>query len=887
MAQQSQYNWLDFAKPTLPYISYTSPVNEAPHFVSGSQNVLASQIGYLEKRPGFSTAVESTLSTVPGIITRIFGWRRWNGSFFVMLSTRVSGVSKVYKLERGVDLSFTLIWTSTSATSFDFVVSDNFCFFGNGTDMRKFDGTTVSKWGTDAPATAPAISLLSGTLPLGMTAVGSLISGTPTVLGTSQITVTVTDAAATTVSKTFNFNVVPNTLRIDNGSSTLPHLTKGSATTINFVATAGTLPYTWSLFSGALPTGMTLNSTTGIVSGTPTVAGPFGFAIKVTDAAANTFVQAFNVYVQDPGTLSIGPASPLAAATVGIPYTATLTAAGGTGTYTISFLPGTIVSTPFDTLPQGLAVNQSGAALNFTGTAVTAGTYALQILVTDSGGNSLISDYALPVAISQLNIDTLTLPTAYLGVPYSFNISVEGGTPPYTYAYTAGTLNAQTGYVYGYTYTTVYGHESNMSPLSESTGIFTARDPSALLIASGDPQVNGINLYRTTDGGAADPAEMRLVVSLTNTNQSFLDSTQDVDLGLQTGPGFLINTPPTPTIGFVWSNGRIYGFVNNTSYYSGAEEVSNGIQEECWPSGADGNFYAWPSQVGGQAVTQNGVDIGLSEQFWQVSGDTLDTFRKSLLLDKAGVGSPTCISAVGNSVQWVDSAKQIWSSSLGEFGEPIRTDLTALDPLQTFIGYHKSRNYNWIYVLDAANSKLFIYDLDLDQWNTPWTVAASAIWSGEIAVGEIALLVAISGQVFFLTPGTFLDGFIPYEDDLKFNLLPVSPGRLTTGRSRITPVQLEGIAFETNLPDGTPPNPSFVGQLSDDDPVLTDQPKWTDVTDFFVTPQYQPQGENIYVQEYRCDSTTNPAIRSATWIKFPMGILAWKIYSFTLSWIKA
>ena len=192
MAKDKSYQYLDLAKPILPYISYTSPVNESPHFCLGSQNVMASQIGYLEKRPGFSQKVSGTTG-FSQTINRIFTWRRWSGSFFIMISVEDGGVAKVLKLEVGVDTNFNLIWTSTTDVPFDFVVSDNFCFFGNSTDMRKFDGTKVTKWGCDPPPAAPEIAFIQGSLPPGMTFTPFILSGTPTALGSTQIAINATE----------------------------------------------------------------------------------------------------------------------------------------------------------------------------------------------------------------------------------------------------------------------------------------------------------------------------------------------------------------------------------------------------------------------------------------------------------------------------------------------------------------------------------------------------------------------------------------------------------------------------------------------------------------------------------------------------------------------
>jgi Putative Ig domain len=74
----------------------------------------------------------------------------------------------------------------------------------------------------------------------------------------------------------------------------------GTAYSETISAQGGTSPYTFSLTSGALPTGTTLNSSSGVISGTPSAASTFSFTIKVTDSLGFTGSQAFEIIIAAP-----------------------------------------------------------------------------------------------------------------------------------------------------------------------------------------------------------------------------------------------------------------------------------------------------------------------------------------------------------------------------------------------------------------------------------------------------------------------------------------------------------------------------------------------------------------------------------------------------------
>lgn len=155
----------------LPYITNDSPTGQGVSFSDGSSNLLTSVKGYAERRNGFGYWIDATF-TFTNDIKRIFTWRRWtgasvtlSGAYLKLWSECSSTVSRVYKQRIGTDVYPSLIHTdSTSALPFEFAVSNNFVFFGNGTDMKKYDGTTVSNWGITGPSAAVTFSSASGSL---------------------------------------------------------------------------------------------------------------------------------------------------------------------------------------------------------------------------------------------------------------------------------------------------------------------------------------------------------------------------------------------------------------------------------------------------------------------------------------------------------------------------------------------------------------------------------------------------------------------------------------------------------------------------------------------------------------------------------------------------
>ncbi len=159
--------------------------------------------------------------------------------------------------------------------------------------------------------------------------------------------------------------------------ATLPSATVGTAYNQTVTGSGGMAPYTFSVSSGTLPTGLTLNTATGVITGSPTTPGTFNFSITAVDANGCLGNRAYSIGVASVGcpVITLSPAA-LPPAMAGAPYNQTITATGGVAPYTFAVSAGA--------LPNGLTLNPSTGAI--TGTPITTGRFTFTIRATDANG---------------------------------------------------------------------------------------------------------------------------------------------------------------------------------------------------------------------------------------------------------------------------------------------------------------------------------------------------------------------------------------------------------------------------------------------------------------------------------------------------------------------
>jgi flagellar basal body-associated protein FliL len=440
--------------------------------------------------------------------------------------------------------------------------------------------TMVGSGGT-GPYTFSATGLPAG---LTMSSTGT-ISGTPTVSGIFNYTVTVTDSAGH--QGTVNCSVAPFTASCEG----ITAVVGVAITPVTMTASGGAGgPYTFS--ATGLPAGLTM-STTGVISGTPTVIGTFPYTVTIKDSAGN-LVNTFCSVIVSQASPSIITIQQPPSATVGASIADQATVSGGynpTGTVTFnlynnSTASGAPVFTDTETLSGGVATSK-GYTSSATGTYYWVATYNGN---TDNA--SVTSGAALePVTISQATptINTSQQPTnAIVGNSIADQATVSGGYNP-TGTVTFNLYNNSTASgtpLFTATATLVSGVATSTGYTATATGTF-------YWVATYNGDTNNKSV---TSGVALEPVTISQASPTINTTQqpaSAIVGTSIADQATVSG-GY----NPTGTVTFnLYNNSTASG----TPLFTATATLVSGVATSTgYTATATGTFY-WVATYNGDA----------------------------------------------------------------------------------------------------------------------------------------------------------------------------------------------------------------------------------------------------------------------------------------------
>ncbi len=377
----------------------------------------------------------------------------------------------------------------------------------NGTVGTAFSYQIIA---TNSPTSYGATGLPAG---LSVNTTSGLISGTPTAAGTSTVTLSATNSTGTgnatlTLTNTVGAPVVT--------SATSANGTVGTAFSYQIIATNSPTSYG----ATGLPAGLSVNTTSGLISGTPTAAGTSTVTLSATNASGTGHATL---------TLTIAVAAPV--------ITSATTANGTVGTAFSYQITATNTPTSYGAtgLPAGLSVNTTSGLIS--GTPTASGTSTVTLSATNSTGTGQAT-LTLTVAVAAPVITSATTANGTVGTAFSYQITATNS--PTSYGATglpAGlSVNTTSGLISG----TPTASGTSTVTLSATNAGGTGHATLTLTIAVAAPVITSA----TTASGTVGTA-FSYQITATNTPTSYGATGLPAGLSVNTTSGLISGTPTT------------------------------------------------------------------------------------------------------------------------------------------------------------------------------------------------------------------------------------------------------------------------------------------------------------------------------------------------------
>ena len=446
------------------------------------------------------------------------------------------------------------------------------------------------------PNTGQILTYTIAGLPTGLTINPTTggITGTASATGTNSLTLTATDAGGLSTTGLLGLSVVPNVAPVFSGSIASATGTVGSSFNYTIPTTAFTDANTGQILSYSatgLPAGLTLNATTGTITGTPSVSGTNSVTLTARDTGGLSTTGSFSVVI-----------SPNQAPTL----STTLTSATGVVGSAFSFA-----------LPTGAFTDPNGQTLTYTATGLPAG-------LSLNAGTGAITGTPSTSGVSSVTITATDTGSASVGGPLT--ITINANTAP---AF-SGTLVSATGVVgqlFSYTLPTGSFTDANGQILSyAATGL-----PVGLSLNTGTGTITGTP---TTVGNST------VTLRATDTGNLSVSTTLGINIvGTPTFSGSLASA--TGTVGQAFS----YTLPANAFANSGQSlsYAATGLPTGLSINGATGAITGTPSATGTNSVTLTATNTANLS----ASGTLGISISTSVASNSAPVFSGSLVSATG------------------------------------------------------------------------------------------------------------------------------------------------------------------------------------------------------------------------------------------------
>ena len=533
-AVQTDYTVVNFTNPSLTLPGYAALVDQSVAFpaapiVSVTENGL-NQGGV----PVTLTFNGSGTASGLGPVTTVAG----TGATFSSISVTQAGSDTL-----GVTLNIvgsTNLTTSADLKIVSITMTPAAGALPGATENRPYTATFSPSGGTTATYTFNE----SGTLPTGLTFASTTssatVSGTPTQTGNFSFSITATDGNSFAGSQSYTLAVnspVTATQAISSVTLTANH---APTPFTPVTATGGTAPLTYSI-SPSLPSGLSISSSTGAISGTPTAASAANsYTVTVTDVNGSTDNKSFALTVNGAVAAMQSVATTVLTANHAASFTP-VTGSGGTTPLSYSISPA---------LPTGLSISSSTGTI--TGTPTTASaqkTYT--VTVTDANSATATANFMLTVngAVTA----TLAVPTTTLTANHAASftpVTGSGGTTPLVYSVSPAlpsglNINSGTGAITGtpttasaaanYTVTVTDANTASATAtfsLTVNTGVTATQAVAATVLTASHPATS---FTPVTGSGGTTPLVYSVSPGL------------PAGLGINSSTGTISGTPTGPS----------------------------------------------------------------------------------------------------------------------------------------------------------------------------------------------------------------------------------------------------------------------------------------------------------------------------------------------------